>query len=133
MLQLANFIILFLWSVAAFALTVDVPLKDSVQESRARELFTEIRCMVCQRKTIADSHAEVASDMRRNIREQIAAGVSEDKIKSDLAMRYGNVILMSPPLKNNTALLWFGPWLVLFLGATAMHFYFRGAKLQKKL
>lgn len=132
MYQFINLIILLVWFSPALALTVDVPLADSAAESRARILFTEIRCMVCQSETIADSHAEVASDMRRNVREQIASGASDEKIKSDLAARYGDVILMNPPLKNNTALLWFGPWLVLFLGAIATYFYFHGTKPQKQ-
>ncbi len=132
MYQLVNLIILLLWFSPALALTVDVPLADAVAESRAKSLFNEIRCMVCQSETIADSHAEVASDMRRNVREQITSGASDEKIKSDLAGRYGDVILMNPPLKNNTALLWFGPWLVLFVGAISTYFYFRSANPQKQ-
>lgn len=114
------------------AFAADVPLPDVVQETRARALFGEIRCMVCQSETIADSNAEVAADMRAGVRQQIASGASDEQIKLGLAARYGNGILMKPPLKNNTLLLWFGPWLVLFFGAIGAYFYFCGTKPQKQ-
>ena len=131
MYQFINFIVLLL--VIFPTLAADIPLPDREQETRARKLFGEIRCMVCQSETIADSKAEIAEDMRANVRQQIASGVSDEQIKSGLAARYGNVILMKPPLKNNTLLLWFGPWLVLSFGAIGAYFYFRSAKPQKQL
>ena len=123
---------LLLWVFPVFALTVDVPLADSVQEERAKDLFHEIRCMVCQSETIADSHAEVAKDMRRDVRKKIEQGMSEEEIKADLASRYGNVILMKPPVNENTMLLWFGPWLVLMLGGISVYFYFRNTRSSTK-
>lgn len=128
--QFVNALILLLWLAPAFAFTADVTTADTALEKRARSLFQEIRCMVCQSETIADSNAAVAGDMRRNIRERLAAGVSGEKIKSDLAAQYGDAILMNPPLKNNTILLWFGPWLVLLAGGIAICVYFRRTKLQ---
>ena len=125
--------IVFLWIFPLFAFAADVPLPDSGQERRAQELFKEIRCMVCQGQAISDSNAEVAGDIRRNIRQQITSGMSEEKIKSELAQRYGDVILMNPPFKTSTVLLWLGPWVVLLIGGGAAFFYFHGAKPKKRL
>ena len=119
------FALLLFFSSAAFALNVDVPLADATQEARAKSLFHEIRCVVCQSEAIADSPAEVATDMRRSIREDIANGASNDDIKRDLVIRYGDGILMKPPLKSSTAFLWFGPWLILALGAIGITLFFR--------
>ncbi len=123
--------VLWLFAFPSFALTVDTPLPDAALEARAIALFPEIRCMVCQSETIADSHAQVAGDMRRNIRESIASGLSDQEIKSGLAAKYGDVILMNPPLKNSTIMLWFGPWLVLLIGIISMYCYFRPARTSK--
>jgi cytochrome c-type biogenesis protein CcmH len=134
MRQLAKAIIILLALLPvapAFAFTVDVPLTDVAQEERAKALFGEIRCVVCESEAISDSPAEVARDMRRAIRGQIEAGKSDSEIKAELAAKYGDVILMNPPLKNSTALLWFGPWLVLGFGIIATYFYFRAAKQVK--
>jgi cytochrome c-type biogenesis protein CcmH len=72
-----------LWIPPALAFTVDVPLSDSVLEEKARGIFREIRCMVCAGEAIADSNAIVASDMRRDIREKIASGMTIEEIKAD--------------------------------------------------
>lgn len=125
-------LILLFWAFPAFAFVADVPLPDARQEQRAQILFGEIRCMVCQSQTIADSNAEVAGDMRRNIRQQITAGISDEQIKSELAEHYGDMVLMKPPFKADTLLLWLGPWLILLAGGAGAFFYFRGAG-QKKL
>jgi cytochrome c-type biogenesis protein CcmH len=134
--RLANILVsitaLWLTALPAFALTVDKPLPDAVLEARAIALFSEIRCMVCQSETIADSHAQVAGDMRRNVRESITAGLSDGQIKAELATRYGDVILMKPPLKYSTLLLWFGPWILLMIGMLSIYFYFRPARTLKK-
>jgi cytochrome c-type biogenesis protein CcmH len=121
--------LIFLVLFCSFPLyAADVPLADMTQEKRAQSLFREIRCMVCASETIADSHVEVASDMRMNIRSKIEVGVSDEAIKQNLADKYGDVILMKPPFKSGTALLWFGPWIILLLGMVGAYFYFRGAK-----
>lgn len=112
----------------AFALTVDTPLADPAQEARAQTLFHEIRCVVCQSESIADSPAQVAADMRRLIRSRIKAGDSDAAIKSYLVSRYGDYILMTPPLKRATWLLWFGPLIVLAMGLLLAWRYFRSAK-----
>ena len=102
----------------------DRPLPDAAQEARAKALFADIRCVVCQHEAIADSPAGVAHDLRRLVREEIAAGRTDAEIKSDLVRRYGDFVLFKPPVREGTWLLWFGPGLlvamvgvVLLLGA----------------
>ena len=94
----------------------DRPLTDPTQEARARALFGDIRCVVCQHESIADSPAGIAADLRGLVREQIAAGKTDDEIKADLLRRYGDYVLFQPPLRIGTWLLWFGPF-VLAAGA----------------
>jgi cytochrome c-type biogenesis protein CcmH len=129
MLRLISFFIL-IFSASAFALSVDAPLSDSAQEARAKGLFYEIRCVVCQSEAIADSPAEVARDMRRVVRERISNGQSDEQIKADLAKEYGDVILMNPPLKQSTIVLWFAPWLALVFGGYLVFSLFKRTKKQ---
>lgn len=133
MLNKLSLLITLFWVFPALAFMADTPLPDARQEQRAQALFKDIRCMVCEGQTIADSNAEVAGDMRRSIREQIASDLSEEKIKSDLSGHYGDMILMKPPFKASTILLWLGPWLILLVGGVGAFFYFRGANLKKNL
>ncbi len=88
----------------------DRPLSDPAQEARARALFGDIRCVVCQHESIADSPAGIAADLRGLVREQIAAGKTDDEIKADLIRRYGDYVLFQPPVRIGTWLLWFGPF-----------------------
>src|SRR5690606_8729953 len=88
----------------------DRPLTDPAQEARARALFGDIRCVVCQHESIADSPAGIAADLRGLVREQIAAGKTDDEIKADLIRRYGDYVLFQPPVRIGTWLLWFGPF-----------------------
>lgn len=95
----------------------DVPLANPQQEARAKALFGEIRCVVCQHESIVDSPASIAADMRWLVREQIAAGSSDDEIQQDLVRRYGDYVLFKPPFKGSTLILWLGPFaLVLVTG-----------------
>jgi len=91
--------------------------KDPVAQARAVKLSETLRCLVCQNQTIADSNAELAVDLRRQVREQIAAGRSDDEIIRYMTDRYGDFVLYRPPLKAATVLLWGGPLLLLALGA----------------
>ncbi|RJT21974.1 cytochrome c-type biogenesis protein CcmH [Chakrabartia godavariana] len=88
----------------------DRPLTDPTQEARARALFGDIRCVVCQHESIADSPAGIAADLRGLVREQIAAGKTDAQIKDDLIRRYGDYVLFQPPVRLGTWLLWFGPF-----------------------
>ena len=94
----------------------DVMLEDPAAEERARDLFADIRCVVCQHEAISDSPAAIAADMRRLVREQISQGRTDAEIRSDLVRRYGDYVLFTPPFRAGTLLLWLGP-LLLVLGA----------------
>jgi cytochrome c-type biogenesis protein CcmH len=89
---------------------------DPVAQKRAVGLANELRCLVCQNQTIADSHAELAVDLRRQIDEQIKAGKSDGEIIDYMVARYGDFVLYRPPLKATTVLLWGGPALLGLVG-----------------
>lgn len=88
---------------------------DPVLERRAMELAIELRCLVCQNQTIADSNAELAVDLRNQIREQLQAGKTNEQIIDYMVARYGDFVLYRPPFKGTTALLWGGPFVLLVL------------------
>ena len=86
-------------------------------EQRIRQLEEKLRCLVCQNQTLADSSAELAGDLRKQVREQVAAGRSDDEIIAFLVQRYGDFIRYEPPFKATTALLWIGPFVLLAAAA----------------
>jgi cytochrome c-type biogenesis protein CcmH len=92
-------------------------LADPKLEGRARALSAELRCMVCQNQSIDDSDATLARDIRLLVRERLSKGDSDEAIKSFLVSRYGDFILLKPPLQTDTLLLWGGPPLILVVGA----------------
>ncbi|WP_091741813.1 cytochrome c-type biogenesis protein [Phenylobacterium immobile] len=91
-------------------------LADPVQEARARALFAGVRCLVCQNESIDDSDAELAADLRRIVRQQVAAGRTDAEIKAFLTDRYGEFVLMRPAFGPANLALWIGPFLVVGLG-----------------
>jgi cytochrome c-type biogenesis protein CcmH len=99
------------------------PNEDPQIEQRMKTLTEQLRCLVCQNETLADSRAELAEDLRKQIREQIKAGKSDKEIINYLTARYGDFVLYNPPVKSTTYLLWFGPF-VLMVGGTAVLFRF---------
>ena len=100
------------------AQAVDVlPFKDHAQEQRFQNLTKQLRCLVCQNESLADSSADLAKDLREEVFEQMSQGKSDIEIKHYLTARYGDFVLYNPPLRGGTALLWFGPLLVLLIGA----------------
>ena len=101
----------------AFATDAAPTEKDRVAQARAVKLSETLRCLVCQNQTIADSNAELAVDLRRQVREQIAAGKSDDEIITYMTDRYGDFVLYRPPVRATTVLLWGGPALLLAIGA----------------
>ena len=107
---------LALLPLAALAAEAVPTEKDPVAAARAVKLSEKLRCLVCQNQTIADSNAELANDLRRQIREQIAAGKSDSEILDYMVARYGDFVLYQPPLKATTVLLWAGPALLLLIG-----------------
>lgn len=108
------------------------PLADNPQiEARLKTLAVELRCLVCQNQTLADSNAPLAEDLRREVREMIAKDMSDREIIDFLVQRYGDFVLYRPPWKASTTLLWLGPFLLLIAGATALVLVLR--RRQKKL
>ena len=89
-------------------------------EQRIRHLSEKLRCLVCQNQTLADSPAELAVDLRRQLHEQVKAGRSDEQILDFMVQRYGDFVLYEPPLKASTALLWIGPFVLLAAAAAAL-------------
>jgi len=111
-----------LLAVAAASGREAVPVgADPVIEQRMMTLAQELRCLVCQNQTLADSQAELAADLRQEIRELMQKGKSDDEIKSYLVQRYGDFVLYRPPLKRMTWLLWFGPALLMVVGLGSLY------------
>jgi cytochrome c-type biogenesis protein CcmH len=97
------------------------PLAENpVAEARLKHLAVELRCLVCQNQTLADSNAPLAEDLRREVREMIAKNMSDQEIIDFLVSRYGDFVLYRPPWKATTTLLWLGPFLLLGSGAAAL-------------
>jgi cytochrome c-type biogenesis protein CcmH len=105
---------IFFLIMHAPARAADQPLSDPVQEARAIAIGGEVRCVVCQSETINDSQADMARDLRQLVRDKISAGWSDKQILDYIRARYGDFILLRPPLQANTYILWLSP--MLFLG-----------------
>lgn len=104
--------------------------EDPVIEKRLAKLSQELRCLVCQNETLADSRADLAEDLRREIREQMRAGKSDKEIITFLTQRYGEFVLYRPVVEPKTYLLWFGPFVLLLVG---LAFLFRYVKTRRDL
>jgi len=104
-------------ALPAVAITAEEQLTDPVLETRARELSKQLRCLVCQNQSIDDSDADLARDLRREVRAQITAGKDDSAILADLQSRYGDYVLLRPPVTFATSLLWLAPILALLAGA----------------
>jgi cytochrome c-type biogenesis protein CcmH len=102
------------------------PVSDEpALEQRVMRLSTELRCLVCQNETLADSRADLAIDLRNQIRDQMRAGKTDDEIKAWLTDRYGDFVLYRPPVKSGTWLLWFGPFALLIAAVAVLLIYLR--------
>jgi cytochrome c-type biogenesis protein CcmH len=104
-------------ALPALAVNPDERLADPALEARARALSQELRCLVCQSESIDDSNADLAHDLRVLVRERLTAGDSDDQVLAYLRARYGDYVLLKPPVEQATWLLWFGPGVVLVLVA----------------
>ncbi len=93
---------------------------DPALEARMLAIASELRCLVCQNQTIADSHADLAADLRRQVRELIAQGKTDAQIRDYMTARYGDFVLYRPPLKPTTAALWLGPAALLAIALVAL-------------
>jgi len=103
------------WPLLGIAKEAVPAADDPVSEARMVRITAELRCLVCQNQTIADSHAELAIDLRNQVREMIKRGDTDRQIIDFMTERYGDFVLYRPPLKATTVLLWFGPTLLLVI------------------
>jgi len=110
---------------AQAATSPDEILADPVLEERARGLAKQLRCLVCQNQSIDDSDAELAHDLRAIVREQLQAGASDEEILAFLTARYGDFVLLKPPVKPVTWGLWFGPLALLLVAGAGVALYLR--------
>ncbi len=120
-------IITFLLIIAGVAVVRSQPTDDVQLEQRMQALTQQLRCLVCRNETLADSPADVAEDLRRQIRDQMKAGKSDQEIIAFLTQRYGDFVLYKPPVKSTTYLLWFGPF-VLLIGGTFLLYKYLGQR-----
>ena len=114
------FLIVLLLSGPAWAGEAKPLAEDPAAEARLKHLAVELRCLVCQNQTLADSNAPLAEDLRREVREMIAKNMSDQEIIEFLTARYGDFVLYRPPLKATTTLLWVGPFVLLIVGLAAL-------------
>lgn len=98
---------------------------DPVLEKRMIGLAEKLRCLVCQNESLASSHAELAQDLRREVRDQMAQGKDDQEILDYLVARYGDFVLYEPPVKSYTLLLWFGPFALLLIGGGLLYYQLR--------
>jgi cytochrome c-type biogenesis protein CcmH len=115
-------VLMFVMVIPGLAVAQEArPLAENPQaEARLKALAVELRCLVCQNQTLADSNAPLAEDLRREVREMIAKNMSDQEIIDFLVERYGDFVLYRPPLRVTTTLLWIGPFLLLAIGGTAL-------------
>jgi len=115
-LRLAALFACLMLLTPAYAVEPGEALADPALEARARDLSADLRCLVCQNQSIDDSHAPLAKDLRLLVRERLAAGDSDDQVRTYLVQRYGDFVLLKPPLRIGTLLLWGAPLMVLLAG-----------------
>ena len=121
------FLLPLVWPALVLAAAVDPdPLPDPAMETQARAIMREIKCVVCAGEAIAESNAEIAQDMRRLVREQVATGKDADAVKAYFVERYGDGVLLRPPVKPLTWPLWAAPVLLLIVGALVARRLFTG-------
>ncbi|GIL39430.1 cytochrome c-type biogenesis protein [Roseiterribacter gracilis] len=113
-------LLLLLLALPAFAVEPSEQLKDPQQEKRAREISRQLRCVVCQNESIDSSNADIARDLRLAVRERIRAGDDDEAVIAWVRQRYGDFVLLQPPLNASTAPLWFGPPGLLLIAIIAL-------------
>ena len=122
-----NFLLIFFFFLIididpSFTVEPNEIISNPIYENRARDLSKGIRCLVCQNQSIDDSDSDLAKDLRRIIRKKIIQGDTDDEIEQYLVDKYGNFILMKPPLYQDTYILWISPLLLMLVGITIMYF-----------
>ncbi len=117
-----------IFSTVAVAVQPDEMLDNPVLEMRARAISQGLRCLVCQNESIDDSNAGLARDLRLLVRERLMQGDTDDQVVAFIVARYGDFVLLRPPVQVNTIVLWFGPLLVLCIGGVSIFVFLRKAK-----
>ena len=122
-----NFLLIFFFFLIididpSFTVEPDEIISNPIYENRARDLSKGIRCLVCQNQSIDDSDSDLAKDLRKIIRKKIVQGETDNEITQYLVDKYGNFILMKPPLYQDTYILWVSPLLLMIVGITIMYF-----------
>ena len=125
--QIVTFVlllILLLWATMPRAWSAEAApaAEDPELEKRVTALSSELRCLVCQNQTIADSNADLAIDLRNQVRDQMKRGATNEQIIDYMVQRYGDFVLYRPPVKTSTLLLWAGPFLLLVIGLAALFY-----------
>lgn len=118
-------------SIAVQAKVAPTTAEDPVLEKRVMALSEDLRCLVCQNQSLADSHAELAIDLKNQVREKLAQGMSERAVIDYMVERYGDFVLYKPPVKATTWLLWFGPFLLLVGGLLFLGLKLRGGRREE--
>ena len=122
------------FSAPAVSQTTDKVSEESlILDQRASKIEKSLRCVVCQNESIKDSRAPLAGDMRRLVRERLEAGASDQEVIDFMVERYGNFVLLNPPLQKNTLLLWFGPLLFLILAGLGWFLYARQPRTTEQI
>ncbi len=127
-MKLVMVLILSLLSLASYAAVEYKKFDTPEQEATYKVLIEELRCLVCQNQTIADSNADLAKDLRRQVYEMLQQGKSKDQIAEYMTQRYGDFVLYNPPFKAKTSLLWIGPIAFLIIGLFMLFLFSRGKK-----
>ena len=117
--------LMFVLIAAGAVLVRCQPADDAQYDQRMQNLTRQLRCQQCRNETVADSPSQIADDLRKEIREQMKAGKSDDEILAFLHERYGDYILYNPPVKATTYLLWFGPFVLLLAGTAFLYRYLK--------
>lgn len=111
---------LFLFIILLFGVAPATAAEDAALEQRVQRVAAELRCLVCQNQSLADSNADLAVDLKNQVREKLKQGASEKDVIAFMTERYGDFVLYRPPVKATTLLLWFGPGLLLVAGLIAL-------------
>ena len=125
------FLFVFCLSLSVGSRAAEAPpmAEEPALEARLNTLAKELRCLVCQNETLADSRADLALDLRREVREKMRQGLTDAQIKTYLTQRYGDFVLYRPPVKSSTWLLWFGPFLLLIAAIAGLTFFLKHRRI----
>ncbi|MDH5407979.1 MAG: cytochrome c-type biogenesis protein CcmH [Gammaproteobacteria bacterium] len=110
--QITIIFVLSFWTVIVQAGIYAFEFDDPAKEQRFKQLSEELRCLVCQNQTLADSNAGLAMDLRKELYKQVLSDASDEEIKNFMVSRYGDFVLYKPPVRTSTYLLWFGPFIL---------------------